>query len=308
MSRKPRILCVGAATLDTVFRLSKLPTEGGKYIPDAAYQFAAGMASSAAVAIARLGGKPALWARVGRDQTGERIIAELTAEGVDCGDVERIDGARSAFCTTLVDAGGERIVVPFYDPQLREAPLGLPKAAVADFDAVLVDVRWPEGAEAALRAASDAGVSSVLDADVSPLATLELLTPLANYAVFSAPAALALADRSDIRLALTVLARRLPGHVAITSGADGCFWVDRATDVIRHRRAPRIEAVDTLSAGDVFHGAFALSIAEGRSEADAAEFANAAAALKCTRFGGRLGAPTRDEIERFLNEMVAHAQ
>jgi sulfofructose kinase len=61
--------------------------------------------------------------------------------------------------------------------------------------------------------------------------------------------------------------------------------------------APAVDVVDTLAAGDVFHGAFALAILEGLPIAAAARFACTAAALKCTRFGGRLGCPTRAEVD-----------
>ena len=65
-----------------------------------------------------------------------------------------------------------------------------------------------------------------------------------------------------------------------------------------------IQPIDTLAAGDVFHGAFALALAEGRGETEAMRFAAAAAAIKCTRFGGITGAPGRAEAEAFL---AAHA-
>ena len=58
--------------------------------------------------------------------------------------------------------------------------------------------------------------------------------------------------------------------------------------------------VDTLAAGDVFHGAFALALLEGRGIEGAARFACAAASLKCTRFGGRLGCPSRAEVDALL--------
>jgi sulfofructose kinase len=67
----------------------------------------------------------------------------------------------------------------------------------------------------------------------------------------------------------------------------------------------RVAAVDTLGAGDVWHGAFALALAERRPEAAAVRFANAAAALKVGRAGGRRGAPTRAEVDRFLSEHAA---
>ena len=69
---------------------------------------------------------------------------------------------------------------------------------------------------------------------------------------------------------------------------------------IAHLPAFAVEAVDTLGAGDVWHGAFALGLAEGQGERAAIRFASAAAAIKCTRFGGRAGAPQRTEIEAFL--------
>jgi sulfofructose kinase len=69
---------------------------------------------------------------------------------------------------------------------------------------------------------------------------------------------------------------------------------------IRSVPAFRVDVVDTLAAGDVFHGAFALGIAENRSTEEAGRFAAAAAALKCARWGGRLGIPTRDELDHFM--------
>ncbi len=80
----PRILCVGALTLDTIFQLEQLPPGPGKFIPAQAVEVAAGMASSAAASIARLGGEVSLWASAGQDAVGDRIVAELAAE--DCCD------------------------------------------------------------------------------------------------------------------------------------------------------------------------------------------------------------------------------
>jgi sulfofructose kinase len=88
------------------------------------------------------------------------------------------------------------------------------------------------------------------------------------------------------------------GFLAVTNGADDILWWDDGAP----QRLPvfAVEAVDTLAAGDVFHGAFALALAEGRRGTDALRFAAAAAALKCTRFGGGSAAPTRAEVEALL--------
>jgi sulfofructose kinase len=87
---------------------------------------------------------------------------------------------------------------------------------------------------------------------------------------------------------------------AVTCGELGSWWLAR--DGAFHVPAPSIDAVDTLGAGDVFHGAYALALAEGRDVRAAAHFATIAAAIKCTRDGGRAGCPTRDEVDAFAQK------
>ena len=298
---QPKILCIGASTLDTIFRLDALPTSPGKFIPVDALEIAAGMASSAAIAAARLGARASICACVGDDRQGQQLVADYTAEGIDCSFIRRIPGARSAFSTILVDQAGERIIVPRYDPGLLKDISWLPLDRVRDFDAILVDVRWPAAGAAMLQAARDAGVASVLDADVVALEVLQRLVPLASHCVFSEPAAITFTGAPTPGAAAQQLAAQFPtAFMAVTAGADGCWWVDEESKVLRNLKAPLVEVVDTLSAGDVMHGAFALFLAEGRSIVDTITRANAAASLKCTRFGGRLGSPSRVELEEFL--------
>src|SRR5690606_728768 len=192
----------------------------------------------------------------------------------------------------IVDDAGERLILPYYDRALGADPAWIPDAFVQSADAVQVDVRWPEGAEKVLSLARQAGKIAVLDADTGPVEVIASLAAIASNAVFSAPAALLVSGATHIEAALADLSRRVDGFVAVTDGAQGCFW--REGETLRQLRPPPITAVDTLAAGDVFHGAFTLAIAEGSAIADAVRFANAAAAIKCARFGGRLGSPRRD--------------
>jgi sulfofructose kinase len=97
---------------------------------------------------------------------------------------------------------------------------------------------------------------------------------------------------------LRAAARMGSGVMLATDGAQGVFWVEAGE--LHHQPAYTVQAVDTLGAGDVFHGAFALALAEGQAMDAAVAFANAAAAIKVTRFGGRAGAPTRAEVEDLL--------
>ena len=88
--------------------------------------------------------------------------------------------------------------------------------------------------------------------------------------------------------------------LAVTAGEKGCYW--RGDTSLCHMPAFQVTVRDTLGAGDVFHGALALALAEGQAAAAALRFASAAAALKCTRLGGRAGIPTRSEVDTLLQE------
>ena len=94
----------------------------------------------------------------------------------------------------------------------------------------------------------------------------------------------------------------MPGFVAVTDGPNGVSWLEDGA--LRHMPAFAVKAIDTLGAGDAFHGAFTLALAEGRDLTDALRFASAAAALKCTQFGGAAGAPRRAEVDEFLKRQV----
>ncbi|CDX38305.1 PfkB domain-containing protein [Mesorhizobium sp. ORS 3359] len=304
MAKPVRLLSVGAFTLDTILRVETLPAHQGKFIASDGVQIASGMATSAACAAHRLGAEVSLWASAGDDPVGDQLIADIEAEGIDCSLIRRVPGARSALAAIVVDAHGERIIVPFYDKKAQAGPEALPLADLSGFDAVLVDVRWPGAAALALSAARSIGRPAILDADTAPVEVLERLLPLASHIVASEPAARIVCGHAlDPESACADLASRTDAFVAVTGGAAGTWWHDRATGRVRHVEAPKVKAVDTLAAGDVFHGAFAVGLAEAMPMEEALRFASAAAALKCLRFGGRLGAPDRAET---LAMMATH--
>ncbi len=286
------VLTVGALALDTIFRFEHLPTASGKYLPLETVQVAQGMATAQAATIVRLGGQARLWGSLGDDATGDRIVADLAAARIDLGALRRVPGATSGFSSIFIDGAGERIIVPHYDPAIRTRPDATPD--LADVAAVSVDVRWPDAAEIALHAARDLGVPGILDVEAAPADVLDRLVPVATHLIASEPGAFALTGEPDPAKAVAILAKSHAEFVAVTAGDRGVFWPGG------HQPAFAVDAVDTLAAGDVFHGAFAFGLTEGWEMDATIRFAAAAAAIKCTRFGGRLGAPTRDEVEAFL--------
>ncbi|MEM9013180.1 MAG: PfkB family carbohydrate kinase [Pseudomonadota bacterium] len=289
----PTILVCGSAVLDFVFRMDRMPERAEKYRAEAAEIVGGGCAANAAVAIAHLGGTAHLIGRRGEDVVGRMITADLKMEGVDTRLFRAFPGGRSAFSSIYLDAAGERQIMAFRGSGLPSDAAWIAEAPVAA--AALTDTRWPEGAAALMALARARSIPAVLDGEAGDDADPAL--EAASHIVFSRQGLRAYAGTDDIGAGLIAARARYGGWVAVTDGGAGVFYL---ADGVQHVPAFPVEAVDTLGAGDVWHGAFTLALAEGRDEGQAIRFASATAALKCTRPGGRLGTPKRAEVEAFL--------
>lgn len=291
----PLVVCVGLCVVDLILSVDRRPDSAGKFFASRADESAGGPAATAAAAIARLGGTARFVGRLGNDARGDLAVSLLEVAGVEV-EVERVASVTTPVSAVLVTPDGERTIINHADPRLFGTPP--PPEAFAGADVVLADVRWPEGAAAAMTAARTAGALGVLDLDRVPTDDRDRLRPAveaASHVVASQPGAEAFGAETADR-GLDVLAAMTSAWVAVTAGADGVFWPGGRLS------PPAVTAVDTLGAGDVFHGAFALALAEGQHEPDALRFASAAAAVACTRSGGWSSFGARDEVEQLMEE------
>jgi sulfofructose kinase len=305
------VICLGCAFWDTIFKIDRIPSHGTKVLPEKAVQAASGMATAAAAAIARLGGNVELWARVGDDPNGDCFLRNLAQESIRIDRIRRIPGARTAFSTILVDNAGERLVVPFTNPSLDPDPGWLPLDEVAHAAAVLVDMRWPEGARALLIEARRQGIPTIIDADVAPPELLHEMIALADHVLFSEPALLSLAASNSPGEALREVAAGINAKiVGVTLGAAGALIWQRGAlaDSIDEFPSIPVHAVDTLNAGDVWHGTYVYGLVSNWGLAQTVQRANVAAAMKCEHFGGRLGSPHLPELLERCRTALAHSQ
>jgi sulfofructose kinase len=295
------ILCAGMAVLDEVFRVAAFPAPHAKTQADAFMTAVGGCAANAAIAIARLGGQAQLAAALGgpaeADEVGDRILAGLAREGVAPSGIVRAAGATSTVSAILVDATGSRTIVTHCDERLFTCMLDDPAALVARVDAVLADNWLPDLVVPICVEARRRGIPVIVDGD-GPMADTHPLVTLASHLVFSAEGLRATTGDDDLAAGLRRIGARTHEFLAVTDGANDILWRDGKA--LRRLPVFAVAAVDTLAAGDIFHGAFALALAEGRGELDALRFAAATAAIKCTRFGGGAGAPNRTEVDAFL--------
>ncbi len=296
-----RVVCVGHSALDYVFGVAEFAPAGTKLRATRFRESGGGMAANAAVAVAKLGGRAAFCGVVGDEAAGGRMRAELEAAGVDVSAMRRIPGKASSVSAVIVDARGERLIVNFRGDALETPPDATLDTAVEAADAVLVDVRWMPGARAALAAGRARGVPTVLDADISDRAHLTALCALAGHALFSQQALAEFAPGAGTDSALRTALGLGAEVAAVTCGEHGLHWLQRGAARSESLPAFPVPVRDTTGAGDAFHGAYALALAEGAPPRDALRFASAAAALKCAREGAR-SVPSRAEVTKLLSE------
>lgn len=296
-----RIVCVGHAALDRIYRIESFPPKPTKVRAIEHVVSGGGMAANAAAAIARLGARAELWSRVGEDNGGTSVKAGLKALGVDVRYVQSFDEGRTSNAAIIVDDAGERLIVSARDVNMPSSTSWLPLERIADATVVLADVRWLEAARVVFEAARQNKVPTVLDCELGGREALSELLALTDYAIFSEEAFHEFAHDSglDQEAKLDRILALGARHAGVTLGARGYVWKD-AGGPVTSIPAFNVDVVDTTGAGDAFHGAFALAIAEGRTTREAARMSAAVAALKCRRLGARAGLPTRPELDAFL--------
>ncbi len=300
--RAPQILCTGIIVLDEVFLVERFPEPGAKAQATRFFAVNGGCAANAAVAIARLGGRAALAGPLGgpqgEDANGDRVLAALAHEQVDCSGCLRVAGLSTALSAIFIDNRGERMIVTYRDQRIAHATPADPARLVSGAAAVLADNRYPAFVKPVCVAARARGLTVVLDADRPTDATDELFR-IATHVIFSSECLRETTGCADLGAALQQIAGTTNAFLAVTNGAQDVLWLDGQS--VRRSPVFAIDAVDTLGAGDVFHGAFTLALVEGREPVAAMRFAAAAAGLKCARVGGSAGAPARSEVEAMLS-------
>ncbi len=300
-----RVLVVGSSNTDMIIRVPRIPRPGETILGGTFAMAAGGKGANQAVAAARAGGEVIFVARVGGDVFGRQALAGFEADGIDTRFVERTEGSPSGVALINVDDRGENSisVASGANARLSLEDIGRAKEAFAEADIVLLQLESPlEAVAAAVRMAREARVPVILNPapalplDDALLSQITVLTPNEHEA--SILIGLPVENEFDARMAATRLRARGPETVIVTLGAKGVLV--SAAGVMGILPAFAVEPVDTTAAGDVFNGALAVALAEKRPLADAIRFAQAAAAISVTRPGAQPSAPSRAEIEAFL--------
>ena len=264
------ILCIGMPVRDLTFRIDELPARGFKANASNFDEISGGNALNAAIGIARLGGRASLCGPMGdaRETSSRYIFDKLAHEGIDTTHIVRMPGLVTPISNIMIDPSGERTIVTFRDPELWKVRLPDTDTLLQDCSAILTENRCAEFCTDLCAEARRRGIPVVVDVDRA-MSLREGLLTASSHLVFSSEALQATAGVAEDGEALKRIAKLTPSFLAGTQGAQGTLWLDEQQNLQQTPAFP-VHTVDTLGAGDVFHGAFAVAITEGSGAAPGA--------------------------------------
>lgn len=294
------ILGLGGVTLDRIVKIPRMPGwDETEYISDYLVQ-QGGMAATAMTAAARLGESVEFVGGVGDDDAGRYLLQIFKHEQVATNQVRILQKASTAFSLILVhETSGKRTIIHHRGIQ-AQADLNIPRLTLAGISFLHLDGYWVKLALRTAKQAKTQGITISLDPSSKLLRDPEAteLFHLVDYFMPGYTFATRLTGETDPARSTEKILTYGAKAVILTKGAEGCFI--RTRDTYGHLPAFQIPAVDTTGAGDTFHGAFVAGLSKGYHLRQAARFASAAAALKCTKLGGQTGIPTLPETMTFL--------
>jgi sugar/nucleoside kinase (ribokinase family) len=294
------VVGVGANSVDFVHLLPGYPQPCGsaaKMKIQRQQILCGGQMVTAMCACARLGLRAKYVGVTGTDANGRRVRRELDQRGIDLTDVIVRD-ARNQFAVILVDeTTGERIVLWDRDDRLTMGHDDLPAQAIADTRVVHVDDVDQRAAVRASEIARDHGIVVTSDIDRLTDHTRDLVNAV-TIPIFAEPVPTRVSGLPDQEDALRCLQQPHHRLLCVTLGERGAMALDQHG--IHYAPAFHVDVVDTTGAGDVFRAGVIYALLQGWPTPDLLRFANAAAAVSCTRLGALGGIPGLDEVEALL--------
>ena len=297
-SSKMDVIGFGESSVDYVHVVEDLPRNGASKVRIAShYSSCGGQVATTMTACAALGLTAGYLGPLGNDDNGRRVREALRERAVDISRVIVRD-APNRFAVILVDrASGERIVFWDRDPGLDIPPAELSAAMIAGARIVHLDGTDEAASIALAKMARQQAAIVTLDIDDVTPRTPELLAS-ATVAIVAEHVPRLLTGISDTEAALRAMATRHGARPCVTLGSRGSAALDGNRFV--HAPAVAVEAVDTTGAGDVFRAGFILGLLREWPVERTLRFANAVAAVSCTRTGAITGAPSLADVEPYL--------
>ncbi len=292
-------LGLGMAPLDLIYPVDRFPSAGSKNNTGTISIQGGGPVPTALVTLARLGMKASLILAVGDDVFGKYLIEDLEGEGVDVSHIIKKKNRASSVASILVEReSGRRTVAVNIDAEIGKSDFKLKDLPVTKI--VHLDGRFMKASLKLARWARRKGIMVSLDVGSVRNDVSELL-PLVDHLVVADSFAMPFTGKKSVRKAVEKLAEVCSGTIVVTAGIDGSYGYSEEGGFIR-QRAFKVRTVDTTGAGDVYHGGYLFGLLKAYGLKERMEFASAAAAIKCTKPGGRNGIGSYRRVRDFLRK------
>ncbi|RRJ97912.1 ribokinase [Opitutaceae bacterium TAV4] len=306
------VVVLGMNVVDILTEVPAIVTPDAKHEVEKILVQGGGPASTASCQIASLGWRTAFVGRHGRNTISAISEAEFARCGVLPDLFLRDDpDAQPAVAIVEVDRAKQQRTVFFSTtgcPKLTAAEV--PVEAIRRARAILVDGYETAASRAALLAARDAGIRSVLDIEAGPPDTLRELLSLGTDAILPLAAALKLTGAATPADSLRALSRHTAAQLLITDGANGSWALDTGKNPdgeIHHQPAFPVNVIDTTGCGDCYHAAYLSALLSGWSLPLRMEFASWVAGYVAEALGGRTHLPTRAALRARDQSMLSPA-
>ena len=300
------IVGVGHSCLDHICTVEHYPKEDDStHITSISYQ-GGGAVATAMAAASRLGRRAAFIGNIGPDMVSREIVRLFDMDGVSTRHMVRRPDVTGLESFVMVNTpNGSRTKFPQRDTTAPIVWTDELRRVVQEAAILHLDGTHYENAVQAARIAREAGVTVSLDGCSMQIDNEKnrRLASMADILIMNAKYPLRVSGKGGHREALLEMAAWGPRTLMCTLGGQGVLAVIGGR--VEAFPAYEVDVVDTTGAGDVFHGAFLAGLLEGMDLRRNIRFAAAAAALKCTRPGGRAGIPDRETALRFMEERRA---
>jgi ribokinase len=303
-----RVVVLGSVNVDLVIRGPHLPRPGETVLGGQFYQAAGGKGANQAVAAARAAREPVTFlAAVGDDDYGRQMLANFRRENLVVDHIKKVPDKPTGVALIMVDENGENLISVASGANMSLLPEdvdALPASVFAGPGVFLACLESPlDTVRRGLERAKRGGMTTVLNPAPADRAIVELgfarladvITP--NEGEAALLTGMTIANGFDPKSAAAQLQALGFAKCVMTLGAQGCLAAEG--DVAELIPGVAVNAIDATGAGDAFNGALAVALSEGRTLAEAARWANRAAAIAVTRLGAQPSLPTRAEIEEF---------
>jgi len=293
------VVGIGENSVDLVYRVPRLAGAGDKVRATGCRRLLGGQVATTLCTCAAMGLRTRYVGTFGNDEHGRLIRSELEQRGIDTSHAI-VRYAPNRHAVVLVDeSSGERTIVWQRDSSLALRQGDLSRDAIAGARVLHVDNVDEDTAITAARLGREAGLIVTTDIDQVTERTSELVAAV-TFPVLAERVPQALTGETDPQKAIRALRQQHEGMLCVTRGPRGSMLL--VGTELHEAPAFEVTAVDTTGAGDVFRGALIFSLLRGDRPDSMLRFANAAAALSCTREGAIAGIPNLREIEGLLAE------